>query len=243
MNVPEGSLQRRAELTAGLDAVRRRLAAACAQADRDPDQVRLIVVTKFFPATDLALLAGLGVHDVGENRDQEAGAKLAELAGLDPGARAALTMHFIGQLQTNKAASVAGYADVVHSVDRAKLVTALAKGAARAGRAIDVLLQVSLDGQVGRGGVLPEGVAALADQVAATSNVRLRGVMAVAPLGADPDAAFATLAEVSRHLRAVHPQATAISAGMSADLEAAVRHGATHLRVGSAILGSRAATS
>ena len=114
-----------------------------------------MVVTKFFPASDVALLAGLGVRDIGENRDQEAAAKLAELAELDPGARAALTVHFIGQLQTNKAGSVAGYADVVHSVDRVRLVGALAKGAARAGRQVDVLAQVSLDGEQGRGGVAP----------------------------------------------------------------------------------------
>ena len=233
---------RRAQVAQGLTTVRRRIAAACAAADRDPTAITLIVVTKFFPARDVRLLADLGVRDVGENRDQEAAAKLAELAQSDPAIRATLRTHFIGQLQTNKAASVATYADVVHSVDRDRLVAALAKGADRAERRLDVLVQVSLDGSRGRGGVPPDEVPALADLVAAAAPLRLRGVMAVAPLDADPDEAFARLAEISRALRADHPDAGAISAGMSGDLEAAVRHGATHLRVGSAILGSRPRT-
>lgn len=233
---------RRAQLAAGLATVRRRIDAACAAVRRDPAAVTLVVVTKFFPAGDLSLLAALGVPDIGENRDQEAAAKLSDLGRTDPAARAYLRTHFIGQLQTNKAASVASYADVVHSVDRGRLVTALAKGAERAGRTLDVLLQVSFDGTQGRGGVLPDAVLPLAEQVDATAVLRLRGVMAVAPLGADPDETFAALAEVSRNLRADHPGAVAISAGMSGDLEAAVRHGATHVRVGSAILGARPQT-
>lgn len=240
---PDGAARERAgQLAAGLAAVRRRIDTACVAEDRDPATITLVVVTKFFPASDLRLLAELGVRDIGENKDQEAARKLAELGAADPSGRAALTTHFIGQLQTNKAGSVASYADVVHSLDRDRLVAALAKGARRAARELDVLIQVSLDGTEGRGGVAPEGVLALAGEVAATPGLRLRGVMAVAPLQADPDAAFARLAEVSSELRVAHPEARAISAGMSADLEQAVRHGATHLRVGSAILGSRPLT-
>ncbi len=230
-----GEDPRREALARGLAAVRARIAAACADAGRDEAQVTLVAVTKFFPASDVRLLAGLGVTDVGENRDQEAREKLTDptLDGLG------ITRHFIGQLQSNKASSVVSYADVVHTVDRKRLVTALARAAAAAGRRPRVLVQVSLDGAAGRGGVAADEVPALADAVAQCPALVLGGVMAVAPLDADPDAAFARLREVADGVRADHPGAAWISAGMSADLEAAVRHGATHVRVGSAILGSR----
>ncbi|GAA4366450.1 YggS family pyridoxal phosphate-dependent enzyme [Nocardioides caricicola] len=224
-------MSRRDELAANLETVRGRIAAACGEAGRDPGEVRLVVVTKYFPASDVRLLAELGVTDVGENRHQEAEAKAAECADLG------LTWHFIGGLQSNKAAAVAAYADVVESVDRVKLVAPLA----RPGRAVDVLLQVSLDppGREGRAGADPADLAALAARVAETEPLRLRGLMAVAPLGEDPDPAFARLAAVHRDLLADHPGATWLSAGMSGDLEHAVRHGATHVRIGSAVLGSR----
>lgn len=231
---PAGSDERRAELSANLSTVRERIAAACRAADRNPDEVTLVAVTKFFPASDIELLAELGLHDVGENRDQEAAAKLAGLPGRDQ-----LTVHFIGQLQTNKASSVVRYADVIHSVDRPRLVTALDRAAASHAVRPAVLVQVCLDDRPGRGGVRPEDAADLADQVARSDHLELKGLMAVAPLGADPAPAFARLEELSHGIREVHPGATWISAGMSADLEAAVAHGATLLRVGSAILGSR----
>ena len=148
-------------------------------------------------------------------------------------------MHFIGQLQSRKSGSVARYADTVHSLDRPKLVATLDRGAAAAGRRLQALVQVSLDDDPGRGGVLPGDVRRLADEVAEAPHLDLRGVMAVAPLGADPGQAFAALREVAAGVRSDHPEATWISAGMSADLEAAVANGATHLRVGTAILGSR----
>ena len=234
------------QLAAGLSEVRARIAAACADAGRDPAEVTLIVVTKYFPASDVLLLHDLGVRDFGENRDQEAGEKFAEVrAALGEGSDG-VVLHFIGQLQTNKASHVAAYADVVQSVDRLRLVSALDRGAHLANRRLDVLLQVDLDtrpdaGAAGaaRGGLRPEDVNALADTVAGRDLLRLRGVMAVAPLGADPDAAFARLREVADGIRQRHPGADWMSAGMSGDLEAAVRHGATHLRVGTAILGSR----
>ncbi|HET7802048.1 MAG TPA: YggS family pyridoxal phosphate-dependent enzyme [Humibacillus xanthopallidus] len=237
---------RRDQLAAGLREVRARIAAACADAGRDPAEVTLIVVTKYFPASDVLLLHDLGVCDFGENRDQEARGKFAEVrAALGEGS-GGVVLHFIGQLQTNKASHVAAYADVVHSVDRLRLVSALDRGAHLANRRLDVLLQVDLDtrpddGATGaaRGGLRPEEVLGLADTVAVRDLLRLRGVMAVAPLGADPDAAFARLREVADGIRQRHPGADWMSAGMSGDLEAAVRHGATHLRVGTAILGSR----
>lgn len=233
---PGGAAARRAVLAAALARVAERVDRACASAGRRREEVSLVVVTKYFPVADVELLAALGVTDIGESRDQEAADKLARLP---PPVRAGLGVHFVGQVQTRKAASVARYADAVHSVDRSKLVTALSRGAVAAGRSLDVLVQVSLDGDPGRGGMALSGVGALADQVAAADALRLRGVMAVAPLGADPARAFATLAEAASGIQAKHVEATWISAGMSADLEAAVANGATHLRVGTAILGPR----
>jgi pyridoxal phosphate enzyme (YggS family) len=232
-------VSRRDEVEAGLARVRERIARACADAGRDPDDVRLVVVTKFFPAADVRLLAGLGVTDVGENRHQEAEAKAAECADLD------LTWHFIGGLQSNKAAAVTSYAAVVESVDRRKLVGPLARGAHEHGRDVDVLLQVSLDppGREGRSGADPAelgDLAAAVDEAAADGQrLRLRGLMAVAPLGEEPAVAFARLAGVRTEFLAHHPAATWLSAGMSGDLEDAIRAGATHVRVGSAVLGSR----
>ena len=241
------SHERRAELAANLADVRGQIAAACRAAGRDPDDVTLVVVTKTWPAEDVATLAELGVTDVGENRDQEAAPKHRAL-GSSP-----LRWHFVGQLQTNKARSVAAYADVVESVDRESLVRALA-AARDPSMPLEVLLQVSLDDEAsegqgwererqppgqGRGGARREDVPALADLVEASRPLVLRGLMGVAPLGADPDAAFARLREMSEALRVDHPGATIISAGMSGDLEAAVRQGSTHVRVGTAVLGHR----
>lgn len=229
-------MSRRDELVAGLTAVRERVERACAASGRRPDELELVAVTKFFPASDADLLAELGVRHIGENRHQEAVEKVAALRRRDQ-----LTVHFIGQLQTNKAAAVAAYADVVQSVDRLRLVDALQKGAHRAGRRVGVTVQVSLDehDHEGRAGALPEDAPLVADAVARAPDLDLLGVMAVAPLGADPAPAFARLRKVADGIREAHPGATWVSAGMSSDLEAAIAEGATHLRVGSAILGSR----
>ncbi|WP_205474622.1 YggS family pyridoxal phosphate-dependent enzyme [Nocardioides sp. SYSU D00038] len=228
-------MSRADELGTNLAAVRDRIAAACAAAGRGAEEVSLTVVTKFFPASDVRLLADLGVTDVGENRFQETERKVAECADLS------LTWHFIGGLQSNKAAAVARTVQVVESVDRAKLVRPLASGAEQAGRTLEVLVQVSLDppGAGHRSGVEPAGVLELAGLVAATDGLRLAGLMAVAPLGEEPAAAFERLADVRAGLLAEHPEATRLSAGMSGDLEQAIAAGATHVRVGSAVLGSR----
>jgi pyridoxal phosphate enzyme (YggS family) len=225
--------ERREELAQRLGVVRERIERARAEAGRT-DEVTLVVVTKRFPATDVDLLADLGVADIGENRDQEAEAKLAEVA-----ARDRLTVHFVGQVQSKKAGSVARYADVVHSLDRPKLVGALDRGAERAERVLDVLIQVGLDTSGERGGAAPAALAELADTAAAARHLRLRGLMAVAPLGSPARPAFARLRELAETLRADHPEASWVSAGMSTDLEDAIAEGATHLRVGTAILGSR----
>ena len=225
---------RRDQLAANLEAVRRRISVACDDAGR-PDDVRLVVVTKFFPASDVRILADLGVTDVGENRHQEAEAKARECADLG------LRWHFIGGLQSNKAAAVASYADVVESLDRPKLIGPLSRGAGARSHEVDVLLQVSLDppGAGNRAGADPDDLAALADAVGESAHLRLRGLMAVAPLGEEPDGAFARLAAIHADLLSAHPDATLLSAGMSGDLEAAIKHGATHVRVGSAVLGPR----
>lgn len=275
----DAGVQRRRELGQRLRQVQARVGAACSAAGRDVGDVTLIVVTKFFPSTDLATLAQLGVTDIGESRDQEARAKLEELGHLgelqaadrrDRDAkplRSALRIHMVGQVQRKKARSVARYADVVHSVDRAALVSALDRATGSALQAgeraerLRVLVQVDLESgnpanagngagagpgtesaPAARGGAAPGDVSVLTDQIAACAHLELAGLMAVAPRGLDQDerrAAFTRLAELSAQVRLDHPGASMMSAGMSADLEEAVAAGATHLRVGSAILGTR----
>ncbi|MBE7188803.1 YggS family pyridoxal phosphate-dependent enzyme [Jatrophihabitans endophyticus] len=229
--------RRQAELVTRLGAVRARIGAACDAAGTDMSTVTLIAVTKNHAVDDIATLARLSVFDIGESKDQEARAKLAEL---DETARSPLRWHLVGRLQTNKVNSVVTYAHAVHSVDRPKLARALADAAAeRRSTPLEVFCQVSLDGDPDRGGVLEADLPALADLVAGRDELVLRGVMAVAPMDAEPDAAFEQLARISARLRREHPDADAISAGMSGDLEAAVRQGSTHVRVGSALLGRR----
>ncbi len=246
--------QRADELSERLSAVHQRIDQAVLASGRT-DKPRLIVVTKYFPASDLRILAALGVTEMGESRDQEAAAKAQELADLG------VRWHFIGQLQSNKARSVVRYAHAVHSVDRAPLVAALGKAFANrrtepgqdtdstsAAKTLACFIQVDLstgDSRAAtisghqRGGAAPTDVVALGRLVQATDGLSLAGVMAVAPLGRDPVAAFGELAEISATLRGEFPAATGISAGMSGDLEAAVAAGATHLRIGSQVLGER----
>ncbi|MFB7416208.1 YggS family pyridoxal phosphate-dependent enzyme [Streptomyces sp. NPDC056121] len=232
---------RKAQLAANLAQVEERIASACVAAGRKREEVTLIVVTKTYPASDVRILSELGVRDVAENRDQDAAPKAAECADLP------LRWHFVGQLQTNKVRSVVGYADVVQSVDRSKLVTSLSTAAVRAERELGCLIQVALDagenGRGERGGVGPGGIEELAEIVADSPGLRLDGLMTVAPLtGPYADrqqAAFERLMDLSTDLRRAHPAANMVSAGMSADLEQAVAAGATHVRVGTAVLGVR----
>ncbi|QMU75916.1 YggS family pyridoxal phosphate-dependent enzyme [Streptacidiphilus sp. PB12-B1b] len=243
---------RREQLRANLASVEQRIAAACAAAGRSRDEVTLVVVTKTYPASDVKLLSGLGVEDVAENRDQDAAPKAEECSGLN------LSWHFVGQLQTNKVRSVLRYADRVHSVDRLRLIEALSAGVLKAEREpLGCLIQVDLGGESGgsgsgapesasgpgRGGARPADVPDLAAALASAPGLRLDGVMAVAPLrgpmAGRPDLAFARLAEISSRVREVHPAATMVSAGMSGDLEQAIAAGATHVRVGTAVLGAR----
>lgn len=234
---------RKAEIGQRLDVLRTRLADAARAAGRDPAEVGLLPVTKYFPAADVVALYELGCREFGESREQEARAKIdafrAEVP--DPTVR----WHMIGRLQRNKARAVARWAHTVHSVDSVRLATALATGARAAlddgdrTEPIRVFLQVSLDGDPGRGGVPRDALAALADAVTAADELDLAGVMGVPPLGWDPDAAFEQLAAVAADLRQRHPGAAGLSAGMSGDLEPAVRWGSTCVRVGTGLLGPR----
>ncbi|KQR20857.1 YggS family pyridoxal phosphate-dependent enzyme [Microbacterium sp. Leaf151] len=215
-----------------LAAVDERIQDAARAAHRDAAAITRIVVTKFHPATLVAELHALGVRDVGENRQQELTAKRAQLHGIPD-----LRWHFIGQAQTNKARAVRAAADAVHSVDRARIAEAL-DGADGDGL-LDVLLQVNLTDDTGRGGVDPSAVEELAAHVAGLSTLRLRGVMAVAPLDEEPARAFERLRRSADAVRAVVPDAEWISAGMTGDFPEAIAMGATHLRIGSAITGPR----
>ena len=233
-------MSRRDELAANLAEVRERVARACERVGRDPGEVTLLAVTKTFPAEDVALLSDLGLTEFAENRDQEASRKTAEFARLRPGARA--RWHMVGSVQRNKARSVVSWADLVDAVDSARLVDALAK--ANAGRdPLDVLIQVSIDGDPQRGGCPVPELDDLAQHVARTGELLLRGVMTVAPLGMSPEDAFRALQGAVTRLRDDHPTATVISAGMSGDLEDAIAHGSTCVRVGTALLGSRGLAS
>ncbi len=239
------------ELRDSLEQAKTRIDRACASSGRDPESVTLIVVTKFFPARDVLALMDLGVSDIGESRDQEARAKLEQVRSHVSRDRMP-DVHMIGQVQTKKARSIVRYADAVHSVDRARLVMALDRAAGAAieegerGDRLDVTLQVDLgDGDnERRGGVRLQDALSLADDIAECEFLRLRGVMAIAPARAAADSralseAFAELARCHERIRSSHPGAQWLSAGMSGDVEQAIAVGATHLRVGTAILGSR----
>ncbi|EME21732.1 YggS family pyridoxal phosphate-dependent enzyme [Rhodococcus triatomae] len=240
---------RRTRIASALESVRERLGRACAAADRDPGTVQLLPVTKFFPVSDARILYDLGCREFGESRDQEASAKAADLAELTAGERTSaaddVRWHMIGSVQRKKARSIARWADVVHSVDGEPLVAALSRaavaalGAGERSEPLRVLLQVSLDDDPKRGGVPVPEVRRLCELAAAAEGLTLAGLMAVPPLDADPDAAFATLAATHRDVLRDHPDARMLSAGMTADLEIAVRHGSTCVRVGTALLGSR----
>ncbi|QKS16595.1 YggS family pyridoxal phosphate-dependent enzyme [Curtobacterium sp. Csp2] len=219
---------------ARLASVRSGIADAARAAGRSVDELTLVVVTKYHPASLVRELAALGVTDVGENRHQEAQTKAAELADLD------LTWHFVGQLQSKKARQVRRYADVVQSLDRDSVVDAFAPTEAEPDpRVIDGFVQVNLTDDPGRGGVQPDDVEAMVTRVLDTGTIRLRGVMAVAPLDEEPRRAFARLRTISERVVSLAPDATDVSAGMSGDYADAIAEGATHLRIGTAITGNR----
>ena len=226
------------ELEQRLRAVQDQIGLAASANGRSPDEVTLVVITKTWPTSDIRILYDLGVRDVGENRHQDAEAKADELSDLD------LTWHFVGQIQSNKAARIATYADVVHSVDSVRVARRLGAAAQEHDRVVSCFVQVSLDEEErrgSRGGVAPDEVDGVAAAVEEAGGLTLCGVMGVAPLHGDAESAYLRLASTRSRLRHAYPPATAMSAGMSGDLVAAVTAGATHVRVGSAVLGQRPA--
>lgn len=251
MGEPAADGDRVTQLTAGLAAVRSRLALAARAAGRAAEDITLLPITKFFPAGDVAILWRLGCRAFGESREQEAAAKIAEFGRLVE-TPADARWHMVGQIQRNKAKHIAAWADTVHSVCTDKVAAALDKASVQAmaegrrSRPLRAFVQISLDGDTNRGGVDigdPAAVDRLCAQIAETEGLELVGLMAVPPLGADPDEAFSALAAEHRRIRRAHPGATELSAGMSDDLEAAVRHGSTCVRVGTALMGPRPLTS
>ena len=226
---------RLARIKDNLETLQSRINNACQEAKRNSTEITLIAVTKTYPADDVDLLKQLGIDDVGENKDQEAALKRTQV-------QADFNWHFIGQLQSNKAKSVVSYAHLIHSVDRSSLAREIQKSAQGVDKKQAVLIQLDLD-QSGpdptRGGLWPTELMALAQQITDSSHLELKGLMSVAPLAENPAVAFARLAEIRTEFLKTYPQATILSAGMSDDLEAAILHGATHLRIGSALLGER----
>ena len=215
------------EIASNLTGVLDRVKGATQSCGRKYEEITLIAVTKTFPISDVHILASLDVHHYGENRDSDAAPKAAAVPG---------TWHFQGQIQSNKLKSIASWANVIHSLDEIRHIQALDKVAIHR---IGVFLQVSLDGAQGRGGAATADLSALADSVLNSTHLDLMGLMAVAPLEESSDQAFEKLATIHDGFKAAYPMASSLSAGMSNDFESAITHGATHIRVGSSILGSR----
>ncbi len=226
---------RLADIQSNLEKINSRIAQACSRSKRNISEITLIAVTKTYPASDVDLLKQLGIENVGENKDQEASGKISQV-------KEKFSWHFIGQLQSNKAKSVVTYADLIHSVDRLSLAKELQKSASAIAKKQKVLIQVDLDQSgpdASRGGVWPADLAELAQFISQSENLGLAGLMSVAPLGENPSEAFQRLAQIRSDFLKNYPNAVTLSAGMSEDLEAAIEHGATHLRIGSALLGER----
>lgn len=244
---------RETELRNALGALKSRIAAAAESANRTATDIELLPITKFHPASDVAILWHLGCRQFGESRAQEASSKILRFGELTGSAEVdGVRWHMVGQIQGNKAKAVAAWADTVHSVSTAKVVAALDRACVRAlddatrADRLHVFVQISLDGDCARGGVDigdPGAVDAICAAVAESTGLRLAGLMAVPPLNVEPDQAFSALAVEHRRVMRDHPTATGLSTGMSGDLEAAVRHGSTCVRVGTALLGERPLTS
>lgn len=210
-------MNRRDELAQNLAAIKETI----------PSGVHLIVVTKTFPLSDAQILSELGVTEFGENRDQEGREKAPHVPG---------KWHFQGQLQSNKLKSICNWADVIQTIDTERYVDLISKASEKP---IEVFIQVSLDGELHRGGALPEDLPKIADRILAADNLKLQGLMAVAPLGEEPARAFERLGRIHNEFKVKYPSAPYLSAGMSGDYLVAIEHGATHVRIGSSILGSR----
>ena len=221
------AIDRRSEITSNLQVVRDEISKAVASTGRSLDEITLIAVTKTFPASDVEILRDLGVTHFGENRDADAAPKASTVAG---------TWHFQGQIQSNKLKSITTWANVIHSLDEIRHFEVIEKSAPHP---LDIFCQVSLDGSEGRGGVSEQKLYELAQAIEKSATHRLQGLMAVAPLGVDPADAFSKLSAIHKAFMADFPKANKLSAGMSGDYKEAIAYGATHIRIGSSILGSR----
>jgi pyridoxal phosphate enzyme (YggS family) len=221
------AIDRRSEITSNLQVVRDEISKAVASTGRSLDEITLIAVTKTFPASDVEILRDLGVTHFGENRDADAAPKADAVAG---------TWHFQGQIQSNKLKSITTWANVIHSLDEIRHFEVIEKSAPHP---LDIFCQVSLDGSEGRGGVSEQKLYELAQAIEKSAIHRLQGLMAVAPLGVDPADAFSKLSAIHKAFMADFPKANKLSAGMSGDYKEAIAYGATHIRIGSSILGSR----
>lgn len=221
------AIDRRSEITSNLEAVRDQISKAALSAGRSLDEITLIAVTKTFPASDVEILRDLGITHFGENRDSDAAPKAAAVVG---------TWHFQGQIQSNKLKSITSWANVIHSLDEIRHFEVIEKNALHP---LDIFCQVSLDDSVGRGGVSEQKLYELAQAIEKSATHRLQGLMAVAPLGVDPTVAFSKLSAIHKAFMADFPKAEKLSAGMSGDFKEAIAYGATHIRIGSQILGSR----
>ena len=221
------AIDRRIEITSNLEAVRDQISKAALSAGRSLDEITLIAVTKTFPASDVEILRDLGITHFGENRDSDAAPKAAAVVG---------TWHFQGQIQSNKLKSITSWANVIHSLDEIRHFEVIEKNALYP---LDIFCQVSLDDSVGRGGVSEQKLYELAQAIEKSATHRLQGLMAVAPLGVDPTVAFSKLSAIHKAFMADFPKADKLSAGMSGDFKEAIAYGATHIRIGSQILGSR----
>jgi len=221
------AIDRRSEITSNLQVVRDEISKAVINAGRSLDEITLIAVTKTFPASDVEILRDMGVTHFGENRDADAAPKADAVAG---------TWHFQGQIQSNKLKSITSWANVIHSLDEIRHFEVIEKSAPHP---LDIFCQVSLDGSEGRGGVSEQKLYELAQAIEKSATHRLQGLMAVAPLGVDPADAFSKLSAIHKAFMADFPKANKLSAGMSGDYIEAIAYGATHIRIGSSILGSR----
>ena len=224
-------MNRTSEITANLNDVKAKIASAALKAGRDADEITLIVVTKTFPVSDLEILYSLGVREFGENRDQEAAEKVAKLPS-------DINWNFQGGIQSNKLKSITTWAGCIHSVDKLKYAQIISEQ--NTGKPKEIFIQVSLDQPPeSRGGVDPEKLIDLASEITKLPGISLKGLMAVAPLDLPEEQAFLKLKEIQADFVAVFKDAKYLSAGMSGDYEMAISYGATHLRIGSSILGNR----
>jgi pyridoxal phosphate enzyme (YggS family) len=225
------------QVAAALQQVRERIDAAASRAGRDPEGVTLVAVSKSHPPSLIREAMAAGQRDFGENRVQEAAAKYKELG-------TEVRWHFVGRLQRNKVKDLVGWVDLIHSVDRPELAAEIGSRATAAGAPQEVLAEVNVSGDPGRGGVMAEDLAPLLEAVASVPGLRVTGLMAMAPIVSSPEGArpyFRRLARLRDEAatRFPHLGIHHLSMGMSQDYQIAVEEGATLVRVGEAIFGRR----